>query len=252
MAKQDLNRRDFLKQTAKTAAGVAAGASMASAAQAGVVKSILPQSIMGANEKILTGHIGTGGMGRSHLTFAMRRVMQQKKEDIEPIALCDLYAKNLERGAQMAGSVFKRFTQHHDFREVIENKDIDAVVIATSDHWHCLCTLYAADAGKDIYCEKPLSTTIQEGRAMVDAVRRNNVVFQGGTMQRSGPWFQEAVELVRSGYIGAVPRIETFNHEPMDLAGIGMGEDDQAKWEEQGLDWDFHQGWVERKPFNTN
>ncbi len=244
-----VSRRKFIKHAATAAAGASAIAAT-KRAHASVYKSILPSTVLGANEKILTGHIGTGGMGRSHLTFVLRRVMQQKKDDIEPIALCDLYPKNLERGSQMAGQVFKRFTQHHDFREVIENKDVDAVVIATPDHWHCLCTLYAADAGKDIYCEKPLSTTIEEGRKMVEAVRRNKVVLQGGTMQRSGPWFQEAVELVRSGYIGEVPRIETFNHEPKDLEGIGVGDDDMSNY--PGCDWDFHQGWVEHKPFNTN
>ena len=246
---QDVSRRHFMKETAAAAVGSAV---VAKTAKADVYKSILPSTVLGANEKIRTGHIGTGGMGRSHLRFLLRRATEQNKSDVEPIALCDLYAKNLGRGAQMAGSVFKNFTQHKDFREVLDNKDVDAVVIATPDHWHCLCTLHAADAGKDIYCEKPLSTTIEEGQAMIAAVRENKVVLQGGTMQRSGEYFAEAVELVRSGYIGSVHRVETFNHEPMGLEGIGMGEDDQAKWEAQGLDWDFHQGWVEHKPFNTN
>ncbi len=246
----NVSRRGFIKKAAAATAGVAGASAAAKAAQASVVKNIMPASVMGANEKILTGHIGTGGMGRSHLGFAMRRVKQQMKDDIEPIALCDLSPQVVDGAAQMAGSVFKRFTKHQDFREVIDNKDVDAVVIATSDHWHCLCTLYAADAGKDIYCEKPLSTTIVEGNAMVEAVNRNKVVFQGGTMQRSGPWFAEAVELVKSGYIGKVARIETFNHEPENLEGIGIGETDLSKF--PGFDWEFYQGWVERKPFNKN
>ena len=233
----------------KTAAAVAAGVSTAAAvktAHADVYKSILPSSVLGANEVIRTGHIGTGGMGRSDLGFVLNRT------DIRPIALCDLYPKNLMRGAQMAKAKYPDITEHHDFREIIDNKDVDAVVIATPDHWHCLCTLYAAEAKKDIYCEKPLSTTIEEGAAMIEAVRRNNVVFQGGTMQRSGAHFQEAVELVKSGYIGKVARVETYNHEATPIEGIGQGDSDQAKWEAQGLDWDFHQGWVEHKPFNTN
>ena len=131
---------------------------------------------------------------------------------------------------------------------------IDAVVIATSDHWHCLCTLHAADAGKDIYCEKPLCTTIAEGHAMVDAVKRNNIVFQGGNMQRSGKHFQEAVQLVWDKYIGDVARVETWSHDNNNLDGIGMGETDLAKYEapDYGIDWEFHQGWVEHRPFNTN
>lgn len=246
-ARKDVSRRDFMRNSAKVAAGAALGATVvAQAAQSGVYKSILPQTIIGANEKIYTGHIGTGGMGRANLGFVMQR------DDMEIVALCDLYKKNLERGAQMASQKFPNVSKHHDFREILENKDIDAVVIATPDHWHCLCTLHAADAGKDVYCEKPLSTTIEEGRAMIDAVRRNNIVFQGGNMQRSGAHFQEAVNLVQSGYIGKVAHVEAFIHDDESVDGIGMGEDDQAKWEKEGLDWDFHQGWVEHKPFNTN
>ena len=244
---ESVDRRDFLKQ----ASAIAAGSTLtASTTKADTLKSIQPSEVLGANEKIRTGHIGVGGMGRAHLTFLLKRTTQFDKKDIEPIALCDLYKKSLEQAVGLAGQVFKNFTTHKDFREVIENKDVDAVVIATPDHWHCLPTLYAADAGKDIYCEKPLSTSIGEGLAMVDAVRRNNVIFQAGTMQRSGEHFQEAVELVRSGRIGDVHRIETFSHEDKDLAGMKMGKTDLGKY--PGLDWDFYQGWVEHKPFNSN
>ncbi len=239
-----LNRRSFMK-----AAGAGALAGLAAKrAHASVYKHILPATVMGANEKIRTGHIGTGGMGRANLGFALQR------DDIQPIALCDIYQRNLERGAQMVSQKFPEFERYKDFRELLENKDVDAVVIATSDHWHCLCTLHAADAGKDIYCEKPLSTTIAEGHAMVEAVKRNNVVFQGGNMQRSGAHFQEAVQLVKEGYIGKVARVETWSHDNTNLDGIGLGEDDQAKYEseEYGADWEFHQGWVEHRPFNTN
>ncbi len=234
-----MNRRNFIR-----AAGAGALAGFAAKrAHASVYKSILPSSVLGANDKILTGHIGTGGMGRANLGFVLRR------NDIQPIALCDCHPANLDRGAQMASQKFPEFDQHHDFRELLENKDIDAVVISTSDHWHCLCTLYAADAGKDIYCEKPLSTTIEEGNAMVDAVNRNNVVFQGGNMQRSGAHFQEAVRLVQAGHIGDIARVETWSHDNTTLDGIGMGDDDMSNYP---VDWEFHQGWVEHRPFNTN
>lgn len=234
-----MNRRKFIRTAG---AGALAGFA-ANKAHASVYKSILPASVMGANEKILTGHIGTGGMGRADLGFVLMR------DDMQPIALCDCYSKNLDRGSKILSQKFPEFSQHHDFRELLENKDIDAVVIATSDHFHCLCTLHAADAGKDIYCEKPLSTTIEEGNAMVDAVRRNNVVFQGGNMQRSGKHFQEAVQMVQEGYIGDVARVDTWSYDNTNLAGIGMGDPDMSKYE---VDWDFHQGWVEHRPFNTN
>ncbi len=238
------SRRTFMKTAAAGAASVVA---TQSAKASSVYKSILPATVLGANEKIRTGHIGVGGMGTADLRFVMMR------NDMEPIAICDLYPKNMNRGVEFAKKKpGLNPTGHHDFREIIDNKDVDAVVIATPDHWHCLCTLYAADAGKAIYCEKPAATTVEEGAAMVDAVRRNNVVFQAGNMQRSGQHFQEAVQMIREGYIGSVHRIETWIHDKEPLTGIGMGEDDLAKWQAEGLDWDFHQGWTEHQPFNTN
>ena len=234
-------RRDFMKTAALgTAATVAA-----QAAGAGAYKSILPATVLGANEKIRTGHIGIGGMGRVDLKLALQR------DDMEPIALCDLYPKNLDLAHRMAKGIRGLDARkHHDFREVIDNKDVDAVVIATPDHWHCLPVLYAADAGKAIYCEKPAATTIEEGAAMVEAVRRNKVVFQAGNMQRSARHFQEAVQKVRAGYIGKVHRIETWYHDDEPIAGIGMGDDNINNYE--GVDWNFHQGWTPHVPFNTN
>ena len=237
------SRRGFIK----TAAAGAAAAVTAQTAGAGVYKSILPAAVLGANEKIRTGHIGVGGMGTADLIFVMKR------NDMEPIAICDLYQKNLDRGVEFAKKKpGLNPTGHRDFREIIDNKDVDAVVIATPDHWHCLCTLHAADAGKAIFCEKPAATTIVEGQAMVEAVRRNNVVFQAGNMQRSGKHFQEAVQMIRAGYIGKVHRIETWIHDKEPIAGIGMGETDLKKFEDIGFDWKFYQGWTEHVPFNTN
>ncbi len=241
----ELSRRHFLR---RGLGGLALGASAFGVLPSRRAAALNAARRVSANDRIQLAVIGTGGMGRANLGYALQR------DDIQPIALCDIYQRNLERGAQMVAQKFPDFERYKDFRELLENKDVDAVVIATSDHWHCLCTLHAADAGKDIYCEKPLSTTIAEGHAMVDAVKRNKVVFQGGNMQRSGAHFQEAVQLVQAGYIGKVARVETWSHDNTNLDGIGMGEDDQAKYEsdEYGADWEFHQGWVEHRPFNTN
>ncbi len=249
--KQAVSRRTFIRNAATAAVGTAAVSAVTmQTAKAEVYKSILPQTVLGANETVRLGMIGIGTMGRNHMKAIFKR------EDLKPVALCDLYPRNLEKAAGMLGQRFPELTptQHKDFREVIDNKDVDAVLIATSDHWHCLCTLYAAEAKKAIYCEKPLSTTIEEGRAMVESVRRNKVVFQGGTMQRSGPHFQEAVALIKSGYIGKISRVETFNHENTPIKGFDLveGHDNinDPKW--AGLDWDFYQGWVEHKPFDIN
>lgn len=246
--KAPVDRRSFMQQAA--AVLTTAGA-VSATAKADVYKSIMPSMVLGANERIRMGVIGTGVMGSAHVSFLVRRKLQFQKTDHEIIAICDLYPKNLEKATKFAGYAQDwKFTTHHDFREVIENKDVDAVLIATPDHWHCLCTLYAADAKKDIYCEKPLSTTIEEGLAMTEAVKRNKVVFQAGTMQRSATHFKEAVDMIRAGYIGPVYRVETFNHENKKLDYMGMGETDISKF--PGCDWDFHQGWVERVPFNKN
>jgi len=247
-----VTRRDFIRKAATTAgaaAGVAAAAKSAHAQATDDLyqyKRTMPPDVLGANDKIYTGHIGIGGMGRSNLIFTLKR------NDMRPIALCDLWYKNLQRAEQYVGSKFKDggWTTHHDFRELLENKDIDAVVIATPDHWHCLTTLYAADAGKAIYCEKPAATTIEEGRAMVDKIKETGVVFQAGNFQRSMGHMIEAVELVKSGYLGQVARIETYIHDSEGTHGIGQGDDDISKF--KGIDWDFHQGWVEHQPFNTN
>lgn len=250
-----LGRRDFMRDAMAVAAGAGMAAGAAKTARADVYKSILPQTILGANEMIRTGHIGVGGMGSADLRFSMMR------DDMTPIAVCDLYKKRLDMAAGMAQSKNPQATAHHDFREIIDNKDVDAVVIATPDHWHCLPVLYAADAGKDIYCEKPLCTTLPEANAMMKKIADTKVVFQGGTMQRSGQQFQEAVELVRSGYIGKVAHVETYIHDDEPIAGIGMGmgfdklplpKPEGAGVPVDMVDWDFHQGWVEHHPFNTN
>lgn len=241
----DVSRRDFIRDAAKTAAGVAVGAGaagMAKRADGSVYKSILPSTIMGANEKIRTGHIGVGGMGTANLRFVLER------DDIQPVAVCDLWPPHRERAAEMVSQKWDKPSQHKDFREIIDNDAIDAVVIVTPDHWHAIPSIAACDAGKDVWCEKPLATTIEEGRHMVEAARRNNTVFQAGTMQRSSEVFQEAVQMVQEGYLGDVAHVECYIHDGEPVEGIGQGSTEKP----EELDWEFHQGWTELVPFNSN
>lgn len=242
-ADKGVSRRDFMRKAAGAAVGVAAGGAAVRTAQAAPYKSILPASVLGANERILAGFVGLGGMGTANLNFVMPR------DDFQPIAVCDIYPPHKERAANIVSQKWDAPTQHHDFREVIENKDIDAVVVATPDHWHAIPAIMACDAGKDVYCEKPLGTTIEEGRHIVEAVKRNKTVLQAGTIQRSGRNFQEAVELVRSGYLGQVPRVETWIHDWDSKEGIGNPPDTTPP---EGCDWIFHQGWTPHVPFNEN
>jgi predicted dehydrogenase len=119
-----------------------------------------------------------------------------------------------------------------DFREVLERNDIDAVVIATPDHWHGVLSVKAAQKKKDIYCEKPLSLTVKEGRAMVKAVKKHNRVFQTGSMQRSWPEFRQTAELIRNGYLGEIKEVKVSVDGPpktYDLVGQPLP---------PGLDWD--------------
>ena len=125
--KKPLSRRAFIKNAAGVAAGAAVASGIGKQARADVYKSILPASVLGANEKILTGHIGTGGMGRSNLGFVLQR------DDMQPIAVCDLYDRNLKRGEQMVKQKFENVATYHDFRELLEMKDIDLSLIHISE-----------------------------------------------------------------------------------------------------------------------
>jgi len=199
------SRRQFLKES--VTAGAAAGSTllareslMASAAPA-------PGKSLGANDRIRVGLIGCGGMGRGDL----RDFLQVK--NVECVALCDVD----DQQSAMASKVLfedqglqKPALVTRDFRRVLDQRDIDAVIVGTPDHWHALPTIMACQAGKDVYVEKPLSLTIAEGRAMVDVARKYNRVVQMGTQQRSAPHYTKAVEYVKSGQLGKIRLVRAW------------------------------------------
>lgn len=182
---------------------------------------------------MVLGVIGTGDLGtKHHITRKLR-----PNPRVEIAAVCDV---DDDHSALAAGLIRqnrdKRPGVYHDFRRLVERKDIDAVLIATPDHWHAVTAIAAMQAGKDVYCEKPLSLTIEEGRRMVAAARRYNRVFQTGSQQRSDKRFCQACELVRNGKIGKLERITTH-----------IGDVDEGKWQEArtappNLDWNFWLG----------
>ena len=176
-------RRAFSRTTIAAAAGTALSASR----------------VWGANDRIRMGLIGSGGRGREDWGNFV------KQPEVEPVAVCDVYDPHREQGIALAEGRAKPFK---DFRRLLEEKDIDAVIVAAPDHWHALMTVAACDAGKDVYCEKPLSLMVQEGRKMVDAAHRNRRVVQAGSQQRSGAHYIQAVELIQNGRLGEVHRIE--------------------------------------------
>jgi len=199
--RRGVTRRDFLKGAAAAVAGPYLIAPSALAVSGRPAPS----------DRIVMGCIGVGGMG----TGDMRDFLGNA--DVQIVAACDIDGrrrqvakKGLEQhyAAQLAKGTYKGCATYNDFRELLAREDIDAVSIATPDHWHCLLGIAAAEAGKDMYIEKPLSLTIAEGRALSDAVKRYGRVFQHGTQQRSEGNFRFACELALNERIGKLHTIK--------------------------------------------
>src|SRR5438874_4049056 len=181
----------------------------------------------GANDRVRLGWIGVGNRGDQLLdAFLVHK-------DAEVTALCDLYDPYLEAARKKAGG---KPATLKDYRKLLAQRDIDAVVIATPDHWHALIFVDACRAQKDVYCEKPLSLTIAEGRKMCDVARETNRVTQVGLHRRSAPYIQEAVEVIRSGAIGHVTEAKCYHLRNEFPLGIGNPPDCDPP---AGLDWDF-------------
>lgn len=194
-----LSRRKFLKQTALTAGAI----------------SIVPRYVLGKgfvppSDKINIGMIGLGKQSRGLAS----RFLQQT--DAQIVAGCDVWTTKLKWFKELVSGVyaehrqqadFKGIDVYRDYQQLIDRPDIDAVIVATPDHWHALPSIAAMEAGKDVYCEKPLSHTIQEGRQMAKAVKRTGRILQTGSMQRSRNDFRKACELVRNGYLGDIEKV---------------------------------------------
>ncbi|HTS31832.1 MAG TPA: Gfo/Idh/MocA family oxidoreductase [Bryobacteraceae bacterium] len=194
--------------------------------------------VNGANERIRVGLIGSGGRGREDWgTFL-------KQPEVEPVAVCDVYDPFREKGIAMTEGRAKAFS---DFRRLLEQKDIDAVIVATPDHWHALITVAACEAGKDVYCEKPLSLTVVEGRKMVEAARKHDRVVQTGSQQRSGSHYAQAVKLIQDGGIGEVHRIHAGMQRNI---APGLKPTEMASGLSPALNWDMWLGPAPLRPFD--
>ncbi len=190
--------------------------------------------VQGANDRVRLGVIGTGNRGCQVMDFFL------KHADVEVPALCDVSRSIVD--AANAKHLGGKAEVYSDFRKIIDRKDIDAVLIATPDHWHAIQTVMACNAGKDVYCEKPLSKTIHEGRRMVEAARRNKRVVQMGTHRRSGEAYIEAAKLIASGKLGKITVARAFDTTNMYPLGIGKaGPSDPPA----DLDWDM---WLGPRP----
>ncbi|MCI0662372.1 MAG: Gfo/Idh/MocA family oxidoreductase [Acidobacteria bacterium] len=221
----NIERRNFIKQSLAT--GMMAAASRS--------------RVLGANDRIRVGAIGIGRQGRG-LTSGFK-----KNQDVEIVALCDVYEPQIAQTISEAR--LEGVQTYKDFRQVLERKDVDAVIIATPDHWHALNTVMACQAGKDVYVEKPLSVTVAEGRKMVEAARRHSRIVQVGTQQRSGDHYQKAAEVIRAGQIGKVTYVRSWNFGNIAPDGLGNPPDGNPP---PGLDWDMWLGPANKVPFNAN
>jgi len=161
-------------------------------------------------------------------------------------AAADVYLTNADRGREFAGTGAKSF---QDFRKLLELKEVDAVLVATPDHWHATAAVLACQAGKDVYVEKPTSLTIREGRMIVDAARRHKRIVQVGTQHRSAPHFRRIGEMIRGGEIGKVNFVRVWNYSNQTPDGIGKKPVQEPP---AGLDWDMYLGPAPKVPFNPN
>ena len=249
-SKTSLTRRAFLRRSA-TASLLA-------------VPWIIPASVRGANgavapsERINVGLIGRGAMGSGHL-----HVLAGHKET-QLVAVCDVDAARREPGARQADEIsaaqrgtgnYRHCAAINDYRELLAQPDIDAVLIATPDHWHSLLSILAAQAGKDVYCEKPVSLTIREGRKMVNTIRRYVRVFQTGTQYRSIPTIRQVCQFVRDGGLGKVKSVFTIwmktNIPIFGPSYVPLDPSLPAEPTPTGLDWDLWVGPASWHPYNS-
>jgi predicted dehydrogenase len=220
-----LNRRAFAKSSFAAAASFAVIPNLQSASPA---------------SKVVLGTMGLGGRG-TWLTQAFA-----KRADVAFAWLCDADLRRANRAREsIAKSSGRELQVTQDFRRMLEDKAVDAIINATPDHWHGLGTVLACQAGKDVYVEKPLSHNLREGRQMVDAARKYNRVVQVGLQSRSAPYVQEAVEVVRSGTLGDLHLVKVFNSMSHPMRKIVP---DQAPPAE--LDWDLWSGPAAKLPYN--
>ena len=240
MSRVGLSRRDFVKRAAATAGALGVTPLFSGDETEASERTPDQKKRVSPSDKITVGVIGCGGMGRANLRFF------KQNPDVEIAAVCDVYEPHLQKALAMTDGKAKPY---HDFRKLLERKDIDAVIVATPDHWHALPTILACEAGKDVYVEKPLALTIVEGRRMVEYARRYKRVVQMGTMQRSGKHFQRAVEIVRSGVLGKITKVRAWNASNIYPEGIGNPPDSDPP---PGLDWDFWLGPAPYRPYNKN
>ena len=225
-----ISRRTFSKATAAATLGLAATGAIAAPA-------VQPR---GANDRVRLGFIGVANRGGQLMSAFLTH------DDIEIVALCDVHQPTLLKANQRIDG---KADTYEDFRQMIQRNDLDAIVIATPDHWHAIQAIDACDSGKDVYVEKPMSITIHEGRRMVEAARRNKRVVQVGTHRRSSTLYAKLVELVQSNGIGKVTVSRAYRLSNMYPSGIGRAKPASVP---KDLNWDLWLGPRPERPYQEN
>jgi predicted dehydrogenase len=195
--------------------------------------------VPGANERVGVGFIGFGLIGKRHvLDF-------KGHKDAALVAVAEAHSGRLAEAKETMGG---NPASYADFRKLLDDKNVDAVVVSTPDHWHALMTMLACSAGKDVYVEKPLTLFVREGRWMVEVAKRTKRVVQVGTQQRSGPHYAKARELIRSGQLGKVVSVRISAYRNI-MPGFGRPADCNPPAD---LDWEMFLGPTPQRPYNPN
>jgi len=229
-----MNRRKFISQTAVTTTGIG-------------MTTVLPSSIWATgtapSDSLNVALIGCRNMGFGILEQHL------SNPGINCVAMCDVDESTLnERAAEVREKFNQSPALYKDFRKLLEQKDVDTVIIGTPDHWHCLITIYALQAGKDVYVEKPMANTIEECNIMVRATKHYGQIVQVGQQQRSGFIFQKAMELIKSGSIGKVRKINAWANFNYGVGPVVVPDEPVPA----GIDYDMWLGPAPQRPFNRN
>src|SRR5712691_12447100 len=205
-----MRRRQFVAGTGAVVVGTALSA----------------RRVLGANERVNVALIGCGARGR------LLSNLVKQTPGAAVTALCDVYDQQVTQARESASEGARAFK---DFRRVLDQKDVDAIVVATPDHWHGIIAVSACQAGKDTYVEKPLAHNVRESRAIVEAAKRSRRIVQHGTQHRAAPHYREVQETIQSGKLGEVRYVRIWNFQNLYPNGIGREADTRPP---AGLDWD--------------
>ncbi len=231
------SRRSFVKNSTKVGIGASIFSGMSLSAIASMRKYVSP------NEKINFGVIGCNGMGWSDMNSTL------KNSEVDCIALCDVDQNVLEKRSDDVKKITgKKPILYNDYRKLLDNKDIDAIIIGTPDHWHCLNLVDSLEAGKHVYCEKPISNSIAEANIMLDSAKKHRKCVQVGQWQRSGGQYKEAMEYLWSGKLGKIRLVKVWAYQ----GWYGWVDEKPDIDTPKGIDYNMWLGPSPMRKFNEN